>query len=105
MTWTPVGQAVQRQDVCIGEVEDVDVVSDARAVACRVVVAEDRDVLASPGGGVEYERDQVRFRIVALSAPHAGACRVEIAEGGHTEAGGRGKPRQGHPKSQLGMCV
>ena len=64
-------ELLQRQQVRLGQVVDVDVVADAGAVRRRVVGAEDLDVRPLPERHLEDERDQVRLRVVVL----ADACR------------------------------
>ena len=59
---------VQRLQVGVGEVGDVDVVADARAVGGGVVVAVDDEALAFPARHLQRERDQVRLRRVPLAA-------------------------------------
>ena len=51
----------------ISEIDDVDVVAQARAVRRRIVIAEDRDVIALAERDLENERDEVRLRIVILT--------------------------------------
>lgn len=52
------GQPPGRREVCLGEVGDVDVVTDAGAVRCRIVVTEDPRGLVA-GEAVEDHRDHV----------------------------------------------
>ena len=60
------GGRLEREQVRVGEVRDVDVVADARAVGRRVVVAEQRERAASLGRAKDV-RDEVRLRIVVLA--------------------------------------
>lgn len=52
-------QAVQGSYVGAGQIDDVDVVADAGAVGRRIVVAEDAQAFADPGGGLRHIGDQV----------------------------------------------
>ncbi len=73
----------------LGKVGDVDVVADAGAVWGVVVIAIDGDDWAAAGGGVEHERDQVRFRVVSLAdlGIGVGASGVEVAPSGDRRRG------------------
>src|SRR4029077_3446260 len=74
------GGRLDRPQVRVGQIGDVDVVPDARAVGGRIVVAEDRQ-LGPAAGGAQDGRDQVRLRIVILAELVRGARDVEIAKG------------------------
>jgi len=67
------GERLERQDVGIREVGDVDVIAQAGAVGRRVVVAEDRQV-RSAVSGVDRPRNQVDLRIVILAELAAGSA-------------------------------
>ncbi len=64
--------------MCLGEIDDVDVVAYARAVRCVVVVAEDLRLLAG-GKCLECDRDQIQDGGVAQLAP-AGPGDVEVPQ-------------------------
>ena len=76
----PALERVEREQVRLAEVLDVDVVAHGGAVARRVVGAEHLDVLAHAGGGLEHERDQVRLGLVVLAQLPARARDVEVAQ-------------------------
>ena len=80
----PVDHAADGCHVGFGQVHDVDVVADARAVGRRIVVAEDREAFAQSGGGLRDERHEV---LRHAARQFADQCRgvspdgVEIAQG------------------------
>ena len=53
------GEVVERLDVGVGEIVDVDVVADARAVGRGVVVAEHLHRRALAERGLHHQRDEV----------------------------------------------
>ncbi len=75
-----VGEGVEREDVSVGEVGDVDVVADAGAVGGEVVVAEDEDFVAAAEGDVEDEGDDVGLGFVGFAATGDGTGDVEVAQ-------------------------
>ena len=81
----------QGTQVCVGEVGDVDVVAQARAVGRRVVVAEDLQRV-TPHRRIHRPRDHVDLRGVVLAEPPVGIRTrgVEVAgarrPAGHTPA-------------------
>ena len=96
------GEFFQRQQVGLAQVHDVDVVADAGAVGSVVVAAEDGDVGAAPGCGLQHQRDEVGFRFVAFAefAFRVGAGGVEVAQAHGLEAEGAVVAGQGlfhHP--------
>lgn len=84
------GEAVQRQQVGLTQVADVDVVADAGAVGGVVVAAEHGDVGAAPGCCLQHQGDEVGFGLVALAqlAFGVGAGGVEVAQAHGLEAEG-----------------
>ncbi len=66
-----VSSALQREQMSIGQVGDVDVVADARAVRCRVVIAIDANRLAAPQSHVENQRNEVRLGLVIFASRDA----------------------------------
>ena len=75
-------EPVQRLDVGIGQIGDVDVVADAGAVGGGVIVAEQGQRRAVAGDRLHRQRDEVRFGIVELAnlAIGVGAGGVEVAK-------------------------
>ena len=55
-------ERLDRQDVCIGEVEYVYVVANARAIRRRVVIAVEVEMISSAQGDVEGKRYEVNLR-------------------------------------------
>lgn len=51
----------------VSEIDDVDVVAQARAVRRRIVIAEDRDVIALAERDLQDQWDEVRLRVVVLA--------------------------------------
>ena len=96
------GECVQRQEVGLAQVHDVDVVADAGAVGGGVVAAEDGDVGAAPGCGLQHQGDEVGFGVVAFAqfAFGVGAGGVEVAQAYGLESEGAVVAGQGlfhHP--------
>ena len=50
---------IERKQVSVGQVIDVDVVSNASSIVCRVVVAKQRDVASLAQCYLQNNRDQV----------------------------------------------
>ena len=80
MRCSPAAGAGQREQVGVGEVLDVHVVADARAVGRRVVLAEDGQRLPLPRGDLQGQRDEVGLGRVPLAEPEGGARDVEVAQ-------------------------
>ena len=75
--------AADGRHVGLGQVDDVDVVADARPVGRRIVVAEDREALAQSGGrlrDVGHEVLRHAARQLADQRRGVGADGVEIAQ-------------------------
>ena len=76
-------QVVERDEVALGQVEDVDVVADGGAVVRVVIVAEDEELLAQAHGDLRQQRQQVvrhTLRVLAHDAARVAARRVEVAQ-------------------------
>ena len=75
-------ERLERQNVGVGQVGDVDVVADAGTVRGRIVVAIDLDVRALAQGHLEHERDQVGLGPMVLAdvAARVRAGGVEVAQ-------------------------
>jgi len=96
------GEFVQRQQVGLAQVHDVHIVADAGAIGGVVVAAEDGDVGAAFGGGLQHQGDEVGFGLVAFAqlAFGVGAGGVEVAQAHGLEAEGAVVAGQGlfhHP--------
>ena len=78
------------EKVGIGQVGDVDVVTDAGAVGGRVIVTIDTDRLAATQGHVEDERDEMGFRLMCLASGYAFGA---LGRAGHVEVAQRGGPQ------------
>jgi len=102
-----VGQVLESSDVSFGEVGDVDVVADARAVGRRVVVAVDVEGGALAVDGFESRGDEVGFGIVDLAdfTAFVGAGGVEITEADEAQPVGWFVGFEGAFEHQLGNAV
>ena len=69
--------------MCIREIDHVDVVTQARSVRRRIVLAKDRDMVAFSERHLQNERDEMRLRRVILTDRAVGECprRIEVAQG------------------------
>src|SRR5262249_45894109 len=61
------GHPLQGTNVGIRDVQDMDVVTQARAVGSIVVISENSEILPLTRGGFEQQRNDVRFRMMALA--------------------------------------
>src|SRR5579859_1824957 len=84
-------ESFQGQEMGIGQVADVNVIADAGAVMCGVVVAKNLDGFAASEGNVQNQRNDVRLRLVGFAAIHDAASMaagfrssgdIEVAERG-----------------------
>ena len=73
------GERLDGEYVGLGEIRDVDVVSNARSIRGRVIIAEEIEVTPSPKRGVQRERDEVYLGIVRFWVRGCPARGVEIA--------------------------
>ena len=97
--------AVEREQVRVGDVRDVDVVADAGAVRGVVVAAEDPDLGAQAERHLQQDRDQVRFGHVVFAALRRRPAGVEVAERDVAQAVRRRVPRQRPLERQLRGAV
>ena len=97
----------QGQQVCLSQVEDVNVVSHRGAVRRGVVGPEDRQRIAATVRRLDRQRDEVRLRrmILADVAVGIGAGGVEVAQRRVAEAVGLSVPAQHSLDGQLGLAV
>src|SRR5260370_41657238 len=77
---------LERADVGIGDIEDVDVIGDAGSVRCGIVRAEDIDMGQATASGVEKPRNEMSFDAMMLAPFLGGSGSVEITEGHILEA-------------------
>src|SRR4051812_34786191 len=89
----------------LGEIEYVNIIPDASAVTCRVVVAEDENLFALAYGHLKHERNQVKFRVV-IFAP-GGSCSggVEVAQARVAHAVDPVQPMEHALKNELRLAV
>ena len=100
-------QVVERLQVGIGQILDMDVVAHACAVGRGVVGAEDHQLFAPPHRHLAGDLDEQGGPGGGLAdaAVHAGARYVEVAQGDVAQVGGGGEIAQ-HPFAhQLGGAV
>ena len=60
--------ACHRLDVCLGKVNDINIVADAGAVGCAIVVAEDFELLSDSDGGLCDKGDEVHWHSIGQFA-------------------------------------
>src|SRR6185312_14467694 len=79
---SPALQIIQCLDMTVREVADVNVIANAGAVGCGVIVAEDLQRIALPQNGFKGRRDQARlaFMNFAQLAAFVRAGGIEIAQ-------------------------
>src|SRR5207253_9821987 len=57
----------KREDVRARQIDDVDVIAYARAVACGIVLAVNLNIGAEAGRGVQHQWNQMRLRIMPFA--------------------------------------
>ena len=87
------------------QINDMNVIAHARAVASRIVIAVNLNVGTHPGGRMQYQRDQVRFRVVPLAKLFSRARGVEISQAGVAHSVGMFVPTKRSFKSEFGFAV
>ena len=73
-------ESAEREYVRVRQIDNVDVITHAGTVAGWIVIAKNLHVFAYAGGGLEYERNQMRFRIVHFTAALSRTRRIEITQ-------------------------
>src|SRR5208283_307815 len=80
-------ERMERQQVRVRQIADMDVIADAGAVGCRVVGAENVHVWGAAEGDFENPWDEMRLRLVGLALIGTGrAGGIEIAQAGIAQA-------------------
>ncbi len=100
-------QVIERAHMRVGQVGDMDVIADRRAVRRRIVDPVDLDRIAAAQRGTQHARDQMSFRVVVLAdlAICVGARRVEVAQRRIAQIISLGVPVQGPLDRQLGLAI
>ncbi|MNE24252.1 hypothetical protein D3C80_1175370 [compost metagenome] len=91
----------------VSEIADMDIVTDAGSVFCRIVVTEHCNALALSKSGLQHQRNKMALRTVVFTDLAAGMCAgcVEVAEGHILDAQHLVEPGH-HPfHCQLGFTV
>src|SRR5271166_5598499 len=73
-------ESAQRQNMRLREINDVDIIAHASPVTCRVVFAENGDLLALAERDLENERDQVELRVVIFTPCGRCAGGIKVAK-------------------------
>ena len=77
---------LQREHVCFGQIQHMNIVTNAGAIGCVVVVAEDRNVIPLPSRDLQNQGYEMGFGRVMLSSHLTGARSVEITEAREAQA-------------------
>src|SRR6266568_4578435 len=82
-TLLPFEQVQEPEDMCFGQVCDVDVVSDRCAIGCGIVRAINFQIGSFSKSSLNRERDEMRLRLMGLAdfTLWVSACRIEIPQG------------------------
>src|SRR5467141_3886755 len=96
---------LKRANMGIGDIEHVDVITDAGSVGRGVVSTKDIDVRQGAGGGIENARNEMSFHAMMFAALFGGAGGIEIAEGHVVEYGVGFVIRQNPFENELGFSV
>src|SRR5579864_5749235 len=73
-------KVVESPNVRVGQVRNVNVVTNGGAIRCRISVPEYSHFFLGIGRGCKNVRNQVSFGIMILATALSGACRVKIAQ-------------------------
>src|SRR3569833_1224806 len=57
-----VAEMLVSQPMRVGEIHDMNVIADAGAVFCRIIVTVNKNLIALPERHLQNERDEMRFR-------------------------------------------
>ena len=88
----------ERREMGVGEVRDMDVVADGRAIGRRVVVAEQRQRRAALDRE-QRVRDEVRLGPMDLAQPLGRARDVEVAQDARSAARSLRRTSGGRPRT------
>src|SRR6266568_460912 len=82
-TLLPFEQVQQPEDMCFGQICDVDVVSDSCAIGCGIVRAINFQIGSFSNSSLNRERDEMCLRLMGLPdfTFWVSTCRIEIAQG------------------------
>ena len=98
-------QPVKSQEMCGGQVADVNVVANACAIGSGVIRSEDGDAFAHALGGLKDDGNQVGFGVVVFPEIAGGPGGIEIAQAGVTETVDAMKPVEHALDEQLRFAV
>src|SRR5690606_18702088 len=100
-------EPLQRFEVRVAEIVDVDIVANAGAVRRWIVIAEDGDPLPLAQGYLQYDWNQVRLGRMVLAdiTLRAGPGGVEVPQGGKAEPIGMGIVVEHVFHHQLGKAI
>jgi len=98
-------KGAENKEMGLGQVVDVDVVTDAGAVGSGIVGAEDGDWACVAESGAENVRDEMGFGLVIFSVSVPSAGGIEIAQDGVTEPVNPAEPLKHDFSLQLGLAV
>src|SRR5262245_27383217 len=102
---TAVVQKAKRKHVGARKIDNMDVVSHAGSVGRGIVVTVDLDEVPACGGRLEYQRDQMGFRMVRFAAAPACPSGVEVAQRNMAQTVSVPIPLQRALKSEFGFAV
>ena len=77
----PFFQCLQREDVRLGKIFNVNVIPDARPIRRWIVATEDFDDIALPKGDLNHKRDKVSLRIMVFALTLRASRSIEISQG------------------------
>ena len=80
MRITALTQMFERADMRIRQIGDMNVVTNCRAVRRRIIAAKHRHVRLLTRGCLQNDGNQMRLRIVMLTATLRRACGIEIPQ-------------------------
>ena len=72
--------ALQSADMGLRDVQNMNIIADAGAVRCGVIIAVNAEGLAFTAGRFQQQRNHVGFRIMTLAQSGSSAAGIEIAK-------------------------
>jgi hypothetical protein len=96
---------LQCKHVSLSDINDVDIVAQAGTVWCRVIGPIYLENWAAARRGLQKKRDDMCFRLVALTPVRSASASVEVAERYYAPAIGHGVPLQNSLENDLTLPV
>src|ERR1700722_5447402 len=100
-----VRERLDREDVRLGQIEDVYVVTNARAVGSRVVVTKEIEMVARSEHHVQGQRNEMYLGDVSFGMREGSARGVEVAQRRGAQPSRVGQPVESLFDHSLGLAI